>query len=268
MSIAVGNRSHHVLKIYSDHLSRVVQVELYLPPGFDPAGKYPLLILNDGQDMLRLGMARMLEVLYRANAISPVVVAAIHAGDRLHEYGTVNELDYMKRGSKAANYVQFLIEQLLPLIQSATGISVFTHKAFGGFSLGGLSALDIVWHYPHLFSICGVFSGSLWWRKKKFNPKFPDSYRIIHDLIDNTQYRKGLRFWFQCGTEDEKEDRNNNGIIDSIDDTLDLISILEAKGYKKPHELHYYEIEGGTHDVYTWGKAMPEFLKWAFPPLK
>ena len=28
-----------------------------------------------------------------------------------------------------------------------------------------------------------------------------------------------MKFFFECGTEDETEDRNGNGIIDSIDDT-------------------------------------------------
>jgi len=40
----------------------------------------------------------------------------------------------------------------------------------------------------------------------------------------------GLKFFFECGTADETEDRNGNGIIDSIDDTKDLISALINKG--------------------------------------
>jgi iron(III)-enterobactin esterase len=268
MSIATTRLQHTTLSLYSTHLLRDVKVELYLPPGFSSAGKYPLLLINDGQDMMRMNMERILTRLYSEEKISPVVIAAIHAGDRLHEYGTAAEPDYLKRGSKAGDYTSFIIEKLLPFLRMHTGISAFSSRAFAGFSLGGLSALDIVWHYPHIFNLCGVFSGSLWWRKKRFNPRFPDSFRIMHELIETTHYRKGLRFWFQCGTEDEKEDRNNNGIIDSIDDTLDLINILEEKGYKNPHDVYYHEIEGGRHDVHTWGVAMPEFLKWAYPPLK
>ena len=37
------------------------------------------------------------------------------------------------------------------------------------------------------------------------------------------RYFPGLKFFFQCGNMDETMDRNKNGIIDSIDDTLDLI---------------------------------------------
>ena len=64
-------------------------------------------------------------------------------------------------------------------------------------------------------------------------------------------------------TADEDKDRNKNGIIDSIDDTLDLIKELQAKGYPDEN-ITYLLLEEGKHDVETWGKAMPFFLRWAF----
>lgn len=71
-----------------------------------------------------------------------------------------------------------------------------------------------------------------------------------------------LEFWFQAGTEDETADRNNNGIIDAIDDTLDLIEVLHAKGYHKNRDMHFHIEEGGRHDVETWSRVMPLFLNW------
>ena len=41
-----------------------------------------------------------------------------------------------------------------------------------------------------------------------------------------------MKFYFECGTADESADRNQNGVIDSIDDTKDLISTLIEKGYE------------------------------------
>jgi hypothetical protein len=66
------------------------------------------------------------------------------------------------------------------------------------------------------------------------------------------------------GTEDEQADRNKNLIIDSIDDTIDVVKSLLKKGYKRPNQLFYYEKVGGKHDVPTWGSVMPAFLNWAF----
>ncbi len=59
-------------------------------------------------------------------------------------------------------------------------------------------------------------------------------------------------------------DRNHNGIIDSIDDTLGLINELVEKGYDVPKDILYLELQEGRHDIATWAKAMPEFLKWVW----
>jgi hypothetical protein len=63
---------------------------------------------------------------------------------------------------------------------------------------------------------------------------------------------------------DEAVDRNNNGIIDSIDDTLDVIKELEKKGYERPADMYYLEIAEGKHDIATWAIAMPSFLRWGW----
>ena len=73
-----------------------------------------------------------------------------------------------------------------------------------------------------------------------------------------------MKFFFESGKLDEQRDRNKNGVIDSIDDTLDLIAELKAKGYNDS-DIEFLLLEDGKHDVETWGVAMPVFLKWAFP---
>ena len=105
--------------------------------------------------------------------------------------------------------------------------------------MGGLSALDIVWNHPDKFRKAGVFSGSLWWRSVDQTDKDydDDKHRIMHQVIRNGVYHPGLKFFFQCGNMDETMDRNNNGIIDSIDDTLDLIKELMNKGYNREKDI-------------------------------
>ncbi len=264
MLTAIGKTERLQLTLHTALLQRDVIIDLFLPPFCKAGQSYPLLLLNDGQDMVQLKMLDILNRMYSNAEIQYVVVAAIHAGNRLQEYGTASEPDYLKRGSKAGVYQQFIVQELLPHLQHFMESPGFTSRTFAGFSLGGLAALDITWNYPHIFQTAGVFSGSLWWRKKQFDPRFPDSYRIIHEHIEKGGYHPHQRFWFQCGTEDEKEDRNKNGIIDSIDDTLDLIRILKEKGYREPFEVSYYEIKGGRHDVPTWASAMPYFLRWTY----
>jgi predicted alpha/beta superfamily hydrolase len=124
--------------------------------------------------------------------------------------------------------------------------------------------MDIVWENPHLFSKVGVFSGSFWWRDKSYEEGYTDDLdRIMHKKIRNSNYKSGLKFWLECGTADETADRNNNGIIDSIEDTLDIITELKTKGYTE-NDIEYVEIEGGEHNFNTWKNAFPDFLEWVF----
>ena len=86
----------------------------------------------------------------------------------------------------------------------------------------------------------------------------------MHTQIASGTYAPGLKFYFTTGSLDETADRNKNGIIDSIDDTLALIERLEVLGYKKGDDIVYINFEDGKHDVTTWGRAMPHFLLWGW----
>ena len=215
--------------------------------------------------MPRVRLTQTLHQLYLQEKIPSIIVVGIHAADRLHEYGIAGQPDYKGRGNKAGLYNQFIITELLPYIKEEYPVTTDpTKTAFAGFSLGGLSALDIVWNYPKTFQNVGIFSGALWWRHTiAAKWENPDAYRIVHEIIEQDAYRPGLRFWFQTGTMDEKEDRNNNGVIDAIDDTLDLISLLKKKGYPNS-DIHYREVVNGIHHPSTWGMVLPEFLEWCF----
>ncbi len=260
--------------LYSVPLNRAVQLDIILPPAYNAHAPepYPVLYLNDGQDLPRLRLAEVLDSLYAQQAVRPFVLVAVHThADRIQEYGTAAQADYMKRGSKAGLYTDFVLTELLPHIHTHYRVSAAPGQAaFAGFSLGGLSAFDIVFHHPEHFSRAGVFSGSFWWRSKAFSSAYDDDTdRIMHTLVRQGRYTPGTQFWLQTGTLDETSDRNNNGVIDSIDDTLDLIAELEKIGYQREKpgiagNVRYVEVEGGHHNPETWGAIMPDFLTWAF----
>lgn len=250
-------------EIASEFLHRRVKIDYFLPPS--SFSSPTLLLINDGQDMEQLGLQSMLEELYRHKAVSPLFCVGIHAGNRMMEYGTAHAADYKGRGNKAALYTKFIFKELIPAIQQAYPQFTFKEKAIAGFSMGGLSALDIAWNHATHFSRVGVFSGSLWWRTRGLEDGYvEDRDRIMHAQIRQGKRRPKLKFFFEAGTLDETMDRNNNGIIDAIDDTITLIDELKEKGYHPKKDIRYLELEGGRHDVATWAKAMPEFLKWGW----
>ncbi|MCZ4224289.1 alpha/beta hydrolase [Pedobacter rhodius] len=252
-------------KIPSAYLKREVEIDIYAPEGILGNEKIELLLLNDGQDVAKMNFKEILEEAHHNKRNHRLIVVAIKASaDRLMEYGVAGEPDFKGRGAKADLYTDFVIKELLPFVKKKIAMPITGKVAFGGFSLGGLSAFDIAWNNPAIFDAIGVFSGAFWWRKKDLADGYTDADRIMHTVIDSTSTKPDMKFWLMTGTEDEKADRNKNLIIDSIDDTIDVVKSLLNKGYRRPDNLFYYEKVGGKHDVPTWESVMPAFLNWAF----
>ena len=254
--------------IESTFLEREVKIDFYLPQNVADPAQMSLLLINDGQDMDKMGFESILGECYTGNdSIAPLLCVAIHCGpERKMEYGVAGEPDYTGRGAKATAYTSFIFQELLPFVRKTYAVPSFKEKAFAGFSLGGLMALDIVWNHPEEFTKVGLFSGSFWWRNLSQDDILFDEaqHRIMHKQIREGGFYPWLKFFFETGTLDETADRNNNGVIDSIDDTVSLIHELILKGYDRERDIKYLEINDGGHDVQTWAKAFPEFLVWGW----
>ena len=252
--------------INSTFLKREVKVDCYLPLNVAEPAQMSLLLINDGQDLVKMKFEKILEQLYEQNEIAPLLCVSMHcSADRRNEYATAKILDYKGRGTKAAQHSDFVMQELIPFIKQKYAVPSFKEKSFAGFSLGALSAMDIVWNHPGQFSKMGAFSGSFWWRDKAQEDKDFDEeqHRIMHRQVREGELYPWLTFFFEVGTKDETADRNNNGIIDAIDDTVSLIDELKKKGYTD-NDIHYLELEDGKHDVPTWAGAFPDFLKWGW----
>jgi enterochelin esterase-like enzyme len=249
------------LKIYSEALGREVIVDVYRT---STKREQAVFLFLDGQDVRRMPVHLIQQQLTRQEGYPPFTVVGIHANaDRMREYGTLSQPDYAKRGSQAVQTGRFIREKLLPQLQKKYSLTTNPHRTcVAGFSLGALPPFDLAWHYPQQFGVAGVFSGALWWRSQPFNAKKPDAHRILHTQVENANHLPPIRYWFQAGTEDETEDRNRNGIIDAIDDTLQLMESLRAKGQAEK-DMYYHEVPGGRHEPGTWGAALIYFIRWA-----
>jgi enterochelin esterase-like enzyme len=267
-SLAIVDEHYAVehLSLYSEFLDRLVFIDVFLPQNVPDPLQLPLLLINDGQDLPKMPFASIISDLMQNDEIEPLLAVGIYCNeDRKLEYGTADEPDYLNRGARAKYHRKFVIRELIPFIRLKYHLPAIKDTAFAGFSLGGLSALDIVWKHPEIFNTAAVFSGSFWWRSKSLDHGYhEDTDRIMHKLIRNGKFAPNLSFFLQAGQLDERMDRNNNGIIDSIDDTLDIIKELVSKGYATGDHIRYFEMPEGRHDVPTWAKAFPEFLKWRY----
>ncbi len=244
-------------------------VDVFLPAdyGTDSTRGYAVLFVNDGQDMPGLGMKATLERLQARKAVPPFVVVAIHAtGRRLMDYGTAGVTNAQGLGADADKYEQFMLNELMPLVNERYRLLPgATATAILGWSLGGLSAFDLAWRHPGRFGTVGAFSGAFWWRTDDSTVAARQVSRIMHRRVRSTPGHPALRIWFESGKQDETDDRDGNGVIDSIQDTDELMDELAAKGYRYDRDMVHLVVEGG-HDLETWRRVLPEFLIWAFPP--
>jgi enterochelin esterase-like enzyme len=250
--------------IVSKYLKRSVLFDIYTPGTLINTKDVNLLLINDGQDLSKMNFIQTVSDLSDVRGMNQLVSVGIHAGiERKQEYGVAGIPDYQQRGSKASDYSDFVILELIPSLIKLLAIENFNKKYFLGFSLGGLMAFDIAMDFQHEFDAAGVFSGSFWWRSRALGEGYSDlEHRIIHKKIRSKNALSTQRFFFQAGKLDELADRNNNGIIDSIDDTVDLIATLENIGYQGGSQLAYLELEDGGHNLETWTRVMPVFFKW------
>ena len=253
--------------LYSKHLQRNVKLHiLHTPPPSDRS-LFNLLILNDGQDLEKLRVKETLDSLYKTGKILPLVIIGVEAGDRMQEFGVTDKPDYLKRGSRATFYDAFINNELYPYAKKESGVRKFQSVVIAGCSMGGLSAFDIAWNHPDKISKVGVFSGSFWWRDKASEDSSysDEKNRIMYSKLKASRKKPGLQYWFYAGAAEEKGDRDKDSIIDVIDDTKDIINLLEKKNVVAAEGIVYKESPVGTHDYGSWSEVFPDFLVWAFP---
>ncbi len=253
-------------ELYSRHLQRKVQLTIMNTKLPDDKDSWNLLLLNDGNELQQLGLAGILDSMFKSGSIGPLIVVAIHAGDRMQEYGVSGKPDFTGRGSKADHYSSFIGNELIPFVTKKSGIRKFKNVAIAGMSLGGLSAFDVAWNNSSKIDKAGIFSGSFWWRDKDAADKTYDNdkNRIVIQKIRASRKKPGQQFWFYAGQKEETSDRDGDGIIDVVDDTRDVVEALKNYRHFSPSDLQVIEAKEGQHDWPSWKKSFPAFLDWAF----
>jgi enterochelin esterase-like enzyme len=248
------------IELQSELLKRSVRIDFYHSELKVESGDFTLMLVNDGQDLVTMNFEN---ILASHNTQHNLLVAGIHASsDRSQEYGMSAGTNFDGLGAKAGLYERFVVDELLPFIRSRFHYLHFSNVAFAGFSLGGLSAFDIAWNNPGVFSWAIIFSGSFWWRSVDKQEKSYDPWlhRIMHRQVEDSDRRDGMKFFFSCGDQDEGEDRNRNGVIDSIDDTIDLMRLLIKKDYREGKDFFYVQVKNGKHDLKSWSKAWEAYF--------
>jgi len=153
-------------------LARERLVRLYLPPSYatEPARRYPVVYMHDGQNLFdaatayagEWGVDETLNELARSEGIEAIVVGIDNGGER-----RMNELSpypHPRVGvAEGVQYLSFVVDVLKPLIdQRYRSLPGREHTAIMGSSMGGLISHIAIQRYPEVFSKAGLFSPSYW----------------------------------------------------------------------------------------------------------
>lgn len=131
----------------SRHLGGARGLTLYLPPGFDPARRYPVAYMADGDGVA--AYARLVEPAIQAGRVRPLVLVGLHDGP-----GEQRSIDYLVgwRADGFERHEAFLLEEVMPLAEGRYGASAERdERLLLGKSSGGAWALDTALRHPDLF---------------------------------------------------------------------------------------------------------------------
>jgi predicted alpha/beta superfamily hydrolase len=249
---------HH--NFHSRHLGADRDVIVYLPPGYDydPSRRYPVLYLQDGQNLFdaataflgnEWGLDEAAEQLIGQGKIEPLIIVGIYntGMQRIGEYTPVR--DRRGRGGLARRYGRLIVEDLKPFIDNLYR----THPepastGLGGSSLGGLVTLYLGLEHPKVFSKLVVMSPSVWWANRD----------IVH-RVKKLKKKLPLKIWLDIGT---AEGGNPEG---TERDAKSLRDALVEKGWEIGLDLAFEVDVGGGHNEAAWGHRIRHALMYLYP---
>ena len=253
-------RVHKHAGFTSRFLTGEREISVYVPPGYeaDSDRRYPLLILQDGQNLFdpttsfipgrTWRVAESADGAIAAGEVEPLVIAGVaNAGERrLAEYTPTRDMKL--GGGEAGKYALLVIRELLPFLHARYRLLKGPDSiGIGGSSLGGLVSMWMGLAHPEIFGRLAVLSPSVWW-----NHRYILAY--LNDVAPGLHHRP--RIWLDAG---DREGRR------TLTDAETLHARLRKQGWRDELDLHFEAITGGTHDEASWAERVQPMLRFLFP---
>jgi enterochelin esterase-like enzyme len=201
-----------------------------------PAGQpHQLCLFLDGELYWReMKAAPVLSAMLDRSALSHTTFAFIDHGnmkDRQHDY-TCNE-----------QYGRFIVDTVLPWLQSEIPGLQPGHHLIGGLSLSGLMSAWLALQYPGHFPYCLSQSGSFWWNDERFTKT----------ALQSTPVK--TRFWLSVGDQETE--------VDEPPEVSQIVGVKHARDVLKSlgATVHYHEYHGG-HSMPCWRDELDQALLW------
>jgi enterochelin esterase-like enzyme len=219
------------------------RANVYLPPGYTPARKYPVLYLlhgigGDETEWIRfVSPANIFDNLLARGAMVPMIVVFPNGRALPDDRAGGNPF----APDKIAGFAKFegdLLDNLIPAVQAK--YSTFTdreHRALAGLSMGGGQTLNFGLAHLDTFAWLGAFSPA------------PNTKPPAELLPDPAAARAQLKLlYLSCG--------NRDGLIDISQG---------VHAYLKEHGVpHIWNVDDSGHDAHTWGSNLYHFVQRIF----
>src|ERR1700678_541728 len=259
LPVSVGNLWLHELSSRIFGNTRLLRV--WLPPDYDGwgANRYPILYLNDGQNLFDPATAfagvhwQVGETATRLIAeqkIRPLIIVGIdNTKNRACEYIPYRSTDPRVVNAKGKYYPEFLRREVMPLIEERYSVLRGPdNTGLGGSSLGGLITLYTQLAAPGVLGRALIESPSLF----VANRKILDQSRRCRDWPERTYLGMGTR---------EVGDAEKDAKV--VADVRELETVMRDAGLDDKR-LKVRVDEGATHSETAWAARFPEALEFLY----
>jgi predicted alpha/beta superfamily hydrolase len=240
---------------------------VYLPPTYqtDPQRRFPVLYMNDGQNLfdnaaafagVAWGVGEIMEKL-SSEGLDLIVVGVENGRLARTEEFTSFIHEFESVGQSRSPYIDFIVHTVDPEIRRA--FRTQPGRAFTGImgsSFGGLISLAGYFAYPEVFGFCASLSNWMW-RDDVLNGEKICGWLRQMPTIQGYIY-------LDYGRDEEVLEslRGHLAAEQRLAQTRELVNVLRMHGYRDRKNLFYREIDGVLHCEAEWGHRLPDVLRW------
>jgi predicted alpha/beta superfamily hydrolase len=259
LPVQAGNLWLHELNSRVFGNTRLLRV--WLPPDYDGwgANRYPILYLNDGQNLFDPATAfagvhwqvgeTATRLIAEQKIRSLIIVGIDNTKNRASEYIPYRSKDPRVVNAKGKCYPEFLQREVMPLIEGRYSVLRGPENTgLGGSSLGGLITLYTQLAAPGVFGRALIESPSLF----VANRKVLEESRRFRDWPARTYLGVGTR---------EVGDAEKDAKV--VADLRELETIMREAGLDE-RRLKVHIAEGATHSETAWAVRFPEALEFLY----
>jgi predicted alpha/beta superfamily hydrolase len=232
--------------VWSPQLGNSRTVDIYLPPSYGGARRYPVVYMQDGQNLSdpatafagtwRLDTA--LAALARAG-VEAIVVGVHNTEARLAEYSPFPDAKH--GGGQGDRYLSFLADTLKPRIDRLFRTRPARRDTvIAGSSMGGLISLYAWLERRDVFGHAAALSPSLWFGRD-----------ALAAYVDASSMPPG-RLYLDVGTAEGAA---------AVTDVRAMRMRLRSKGLAADR-LRYKEDRGGRHQEEAWSRRIGPALRY------